>query len=430
LHSIDRDQEGTVTAALTNSPDDVLVGCLSEDNLPGDVDSLISFRAPALIDVRRHLHANPEISGREFETTSFIAARLVALGLRPQVMPRGNGLFCDIAGYPSTGDRLVAVRADIDALPIDDPKDVPYRATVSGACHACGHDVHTAVMLGAAEALVRLADLGLLPGRVRLLFQPAEETASGAAQVIEAGGLDGVSSVFALHCAPYIPAGFASIRTGAITAAADLIEVKLTGAGGHTSRPHLTSDLVYALGQIIVSVPALLSRRVDPRAGASLIWGAVHAGKAPNAIPADGSLCGFIRVIDREAWLDLPPIITQLIHDAAAGTDAKVDVIYTRGVPPVVNDHSAAAILRAAAMSAMGADHVLEADVSMGGEDFSFFTEKVPGAMMRLGVGSPSAASKFDLHQAEFDVDESAIEYGTRTMVHAVLNALVAPGLA
>ncbi len=425
LVPINRDQEDIVTAALTKVPDEVL-----EDPLPGDLDELITTRAPEMITLRRHLHAHPETSGREFETTAFIARELTAMGLTPRVMPRGNGLICDIEGYLGGRSRVIALRADIDALPMDDPKAVPYRSTVVGACHACGHDVHTAVVLGAARAILRLAELGLLPGGVRLLFQPAEETASGAAEVIAAGGLIGVSSIFALHCAPHLPAGSASIRSGAITAAADLVEIKLTGPGGHTSRPQLTADLVHALGRIIVDVPAMLSRRIDPRASASLIWGAAHAGRAPNAIPTEADLTGFVRVLSREAWLELPPIVTQLVREAVAGTGADVEIHYKRGVPPVINDLSATAILRGAAMSVLGVGGVLEADVSMGGEDFAYFTDQVPGAMIRLGVGVPGSDAKLDLHQSNFDVDERAIEFGTRTLVHAALNALLAPNLS
>jgi amidohydrolase len=372
-----------------------------------------------LVSVRRHIHANPELSGEEYGTAEYLAGRLAAIGLEPRFLPRGNGLICDIG----EGDRMVALRADLDALPLPDVKDVPYRSTVDGVCHACGHDVHSSVVLGAGLAAASLAEQGLLPGRIRLLLQPSEERfPSGASEVIDAGGLDGVSSIFALHCDPRLPAGLIGVRSGPLTAAADQLEVLLSGTGGHTARPHLTTDLVNALGRVLVDVPALLSRRVDARAGISLVFGAVHAGQAANAIPQEGHVRGTVRILDRNAWRELPELLEELVHAAVAGTGAKAQVVYTRGVPPVVNDRVATATITGGAAAALGSDRVAEAPVSMGGEDFAYYLEQVPGAMARLGVGRPG--EELDLHQGSFDVDERAIGYGVRVMVHTALAAL------
>jgi amidohydrolase len=397
------------------------------DPLPGQLDRWLASRGAELIGVRRHLHAHPELSGQEFETTALVARELEVAGLTPRVLPKGNGLICDIPGS-GDNDRVIALRADIDALPLPDTKDVPYRSTVDGACHACGHDVHTTVLLGTGLALARLAERGELPGRVRLVFQPSEEVIpSGAPEVIAAGGLRDVAAIFALHCAPQLPVGLVGVRSGPMTAAADMVDITLRGRGGHTARPHLTADLVHALGRVVVDVPSLLDRRVDPRAGVSMVFGAVHAGEAANAIPSVGRARATVRVLNRDAWHEVPALIAKLIDDVVASTGAEAEVVYHRGVPPVINDRHAAAVVTGAAGAALGADRVVEAEVSMGGEDFACYLEQVPGAMMRLGVGVPGAAVRGDIHQSSFDVDERAIGHGVRTMVHTALAALSNP---
>ncbi|MGH3649058.1 MAG: amidohydrolase [Micromonosporaceae bacterium] len=387
--------------------------------LPGLLDKWLASHGAELVSVRRHIHANPELSGEEHGTADYLAARLAAVGLEPRFLPKGNGVICDIG----SGDRVVAVRADLDALPLPDVKDVPYRSTVDGVCHACGHDVHATVALGTGLMVAQLAEQGQLPGRVRLLLQPSEERfPSGAPEVIAAGGLEDVSSIFAVHCDPRLPTGLVGVRSGPLTAAADQLEVRLTGSGGHTARPHLTTDLVNALGRVVVDVPAMLSRRIDPRAGVSLVFGAVHAGQAANAIPQEGVARATVRVLDRTAWQEVPELLEELVQAAIAGTGAEATVEYTRGVPPVVNDRMATATIAGSAAAALGGDRVVESPVSMGGEDFAWYLEQVPGAMARLGVGRPG--EELDLHQGSFDIDERAIGYGVRVMVHTALAAL------
>jgi amidohydrolase len=389
--------------------------------LPGQLDRWLAARGAELVAIRRHIHAHPEPSNAEFETAALVARELAVAGLSPQLLPKGNGLICDIG----EGDRVVAFRADLDALPLQDTKDVPYRSTVEKVAHACGHDVHTTVLLGLGLALAQLNEQGELPGRVRLIFQPAEEyVPSGAPEVIASGALKDVVAIYALHCYPQLPAGLVGVRSGPFTAAADTVRVRLTGPGGHTARPHLTADLVHALGRVIVDVPALLDRRVDPRAGVSMVWGAVKAGQAFNAIPGEGEVLGTVRILNREAWRDAPELISQLIHDVVAATGAKAEIQYNRGVPPVINDRMASAVIAGAAGAALGADRVVEAEISMGGEDFSFYLENVPGAMIRLGTGTPGSEVKYDLHTSNFDVDERCIGYGVRVMVHTALAAL------
>ncbi|MEV4414640.1 amidohydrolase [Catellatospora sp. NPDC049609] len=394
------------------------------DPLPGQLDRWLAARGADLVAVRRHIHAHPELSHQEFETAALVARELAAAGLQPRFLPRGNGVMCDIG----EGDRVIALRADLDALPLPDVKDVAYRSTVPNVTHACGHDVHTTVLLGVGLALAQLEQQGGIGGRVRLIFQPAEESInSGAPEMISAGALKDVAAIYALHCAPQLPVGIVGVRSGAITAACDAVEVRLSGKGGHTARPHLTADLVYALGRVVTEVPALLGRRVDPRAGLSMVFGAIHAGEASNAIPSEGSAKGTIRVLNRDAWREAPDLVTQLIKDVVDGTGAKADVRYTRGVPPVINDRMASAVIAGAAGAALGAERVVEAEISMGGEDFAFYLEHVPGAMIRLGTGIPGGAPGMDIHQSAFDIDERAIGYGVRTMVHTALAALASP---
>lgn len=390
------------------------------DPLPGQLDRWLASHREELVAVRRHLHAHPELSHQEFATAQLVAQELQVAGLQPRLLPNGNGVICDIG----EGDRVIALRADLDALPIQDVKDVDYCSTVPGVTHACGHDVHTTILLGVGLALAQLAADGELPGRVRLLFQPAEETTpSGAPEVIAAGALKDVAAIFGLHCAPLLATGMVGVRSGPFTAAADKVEVTLSGPGGHTARPHLTVDLVHALSRLVVDVPALLDRRIDPRAGVSMVFGAVHAGQAANAIPATGTARATVRVLNRDAWRTIPELVTALIHDVAGTTGATASVEYIRGVPPVINDRMATAVVAGAAGAALGADQVTEAEISMGGEDFAFYLEQVPGAMVRLGTGI-DGADPMDIHQASFDIDERAIGHGVRVMVHTALAGL------
>ncbi len=422
--SISADTEAAASEPLVSAPwPETPPGA---DPLPGQLDRWLAARGAELVAVRRHIHAHPELSGQEFETAGLVARELAGAGLSPRFLPKGNGVMCDVG----SGDRVVALRADLDALPLPDTKDVPYRSTIDGACHACGHDVHTTILLGTGLALAQLAELGELPGRVRLLFQPAEEVfPSGSPEVIAAGGLKDVSSVFGLHCAPQLPTGLVGVRTGALTAAADMVEIRVSGPGGHTARPHMTADLVYALSRAVVEVPSLLARRVDPRAGVSLMFGMLNAGTAANAIPIEGAAKGTVRVLSRDAWQELPDLVPSLIRDVISGSGAEVDITYTRGVPPVINDRMATAVVAGAAAAALGADRVVEAEVSMGGEDFAFYQEQVPGAMIRLGTGIRGSVENFDIHQSRFDVDERSIGYGIRVMVHAALAALATGSL-
>ena len=370
-----------------------------------------------VIDIRRQLHAHPELAYAEKRTTGLIVDTLERIGLEAQVLPAGTGAICDLG----TGDGpLIALRADIDALPIADQKHVPYRSTVEGCCHGCGHDAHTAILLGAAAELATRT----LPGRVRLIFQPAEETVpGGAVSVMSTGLLDGVDQIFALHCDPRIDTGTIGLRVGPITAACDQVDIEFSGPGGHTARPHLTADLVYALGLVVTELPGLLSRRVDPRGGVSVVWGSVDAGRAANAIPMKGTLRGTVRVLERDAWEHVGPLVNELVPQIVAPTGVTADVDYVRGVPPVDNTADAVDVQREAVIAALGAGGLADTEQSMGGEDFAWYLEKTPGALARLGVHNPGTPS-FDLHQGTFDIDEAALDVGVRYTVALAERAL------
>jgi amidohydrolase len=392
-------------------------------DLSAELDAFLAERADELVDFRRDLHAHPELGYGEHRATSRVAARLEAAGLRPVVLPKGTGLLADI-GDDGVGGPVVALRADLDALPIGDEKNVPYRSTVPNVCHACGHDVHTTVLLGTGLFLAGQAAAGALPGRVRLIFQPAEEVPGGALDVLAAGGIASVDRIFALHCDPRLDVGKVGIRTGPITAACDKIVVRVSGPGGHTARPHLTADLVYALGKIVTELPAALSRRVDPRSSLSLVWGRVSAGSAANAIPDDGVAEGTVRCLDDEAWHAAPDLLKALIDSVASAYGVLAELSYQRNVPPTVNEAVSAAMLSAAAQRVLGPGAVEPAPQSLGGEDFAWFLESIPGAYARLGTRTPGSTADFDLHQATFDVDERAIGVGVRVMAATALSAL------
>lgn len=396
-----------------------LPGTPARPELPGKLPD--HLRAE-LIAFRRDLHMHPELGHQEFRTTAAIKARLEKAGLRPQVLKSGTGLICDV-GARDGGRPMLALRADIDALPIPDTKThVAYRSTFPDRAHACGHDVHTAVVLGAGLVLADLDRQGLLPRPVRLLFQPAEEVLpGGATDAIESGVLDGVGKIIAVHCDPRVDAGKIGLRTGPITSACDRLEIELVGPGGHTARPHLTTDLVTAAARVAVDLPAVLSRRMDARSGMSITWGRIEAGHACNVIPMHAELSGTIRCLDINAWHEAPDQIHAAIDEIAAMHRADSEITYVRGVPPVVNDPMVTELLREAMAARLGKESVEDTEQSLGGEDFSWYLEHVPGAMARLGVHTPGASVKRDLHRGDFDVDESAIGVGVEFFTAAAL---------
>jgi amidohydrolase len=367
-----------------------------------------------LTQFRRDLHAHPELSHAEIRTTSRVAARLAAAGIRLRLLT-GTGLIADIG--PVDPAHRVALRADMDALPLAERTGMPFASQSGGICHACGHDVHVAAVLGAGLALQQHADTLAAQGLgVRLIFQPAEEvTPGGSLAVIEQGGLEGVDAIFSLHCDPTLDVGLVGLREGPITSATDSVTITLSGRGGHTSRPHLTQDLIYALGKVVTDVPGSLSRRVDPRSGVALVWGTVHSGSAENVIPSTGTVTGTLRMLDAQLWEGIGPLLEELVHAVVSPYAVSARIEHKRGAPPVVNDPVSVARLRAAAELMLGPQASTPTAQSLGGEDFAWYLQEVPGAMARLGTRTPGGRT-YDLHQGDLVVDERAVGIGARLL--------------
>ncbi|MER7301391.1 amidohydrolase [Nocardioides sp. NPDC127514] len=376
-----------------------------------------------LIDLRRDIHAHPELSWQEHRTTELVAERLEKAGWQVD-RPSATGLIADLGGGGKES-RIVALRGDMDALPVDDVTTDIWTSTVPGVAHACGHDVHTTALLGAGLALADLHRESPLPGGVRLLFQPAEEVMPGGAlHLMSLGALDDVERIFALHCDPTVDVGRVGIRSGALTSAADLIDVHLSGTGGHTSRPHLTGDLVFALAKVTTELPVILSRRMDPRAGVSVVWGKVTAGQIHNVIPAHGSVGGTVRILDSDAWSEVEHVVREVVAEIIAPYGVTAAVDYTRGVPPVSNDEESHQILVESVREVLGERGAVVSAQSLGGEDFGWYQEQVAGSMFRLGVRTPGGPT-YDLHQGDLRIDERAVGVGAKVLAAAAHRALV-----
>jgi amidohydrolase len=385
------------------------------------IQSVLARHLHDLVEFRRDIHAHPELSFREFRTTDRIVDRLTEAGLEPQRLER-TGVFCDVG----EGPLVLALRADIDALPLEDLTGGPFASTNPGVAHACGHDMHLSILVGAGlvlDELHRSLPHGL-GGRVRLIFQPAEEvTPGGALSVIRQGVLDGVPRIIALHCDPNIDVGRIGSRIGAITAAGDTVIVRLKGQGGHTSRPHLTQDLVYALGKIATDLPATLHRLIDPRHAISLVWGAIEAGHAPNVVPTEGSIMGTLRCLDVDGWNQVAEVLPKLVERTTEAFGVDVELEHRRGVPPVVNTEPEVALVDAAVREELGESSVQLTPQSMGGEDFAWYLTHCPGALVRLGTRTPGGHT-YDIHQSDFVADEDALGVGVRVLCATALKAI------
>lgn len=377
-----------------------------------------------LIAFRRDLHRHPELAWQEHRTTQRVADRLRVAGLEPRLL-EPTGLSVDVGDLRHPAAYRVGLRADIDALPLPERTGLPYASSVPGVSHACGHDMHATMLLGAALGLATqtgaLAEAGV---GVRLFFQPAEEVMPGGGPMLAASPLLAeLDRVFALHCDPRRDVGTVGLRVGAITGASDAITVRLSGPGGHTSRPHLTSDLTYALAKVVTDVPAALSRRMDPRAGVALVWGSIHAGQSPNVIPDHGEVSGTLRMLDADTWDGSADLVRSVITQVVAPYDVQCEIDYRQGVPPVVNSPSGIAACTWAVRHALGPQAVGTAEQSLGGEDFAWLLRVCEGALVRLGTRAPGGRT-YDLHQGDLIVSEDALRYGTRVLASIPFGAV------
>ncbi len=380
------------------------------------IKDLAESLAPTLIEIRRHLHSHPELSGHEQQTAAYVAGVLSSCGLQVKEGVGKVGVVGELRGNGSD-TRLLAIRTDMDALPIQERTGLDFASRHLGIMHACGHDVHTTVGLGTAMVLSQLRDA--LPGCIRFLFQPAEEIAQGAAWMVKDGVMEGVSGIFSVHVFPSIAAGVVGIRYGVLTAAADDLEILIQGESGHGARPHEAIDAIWIAAQVITALQQAISRTHNPLRPVVLTIGQIKGGRAPNVIADQVRLLGTVRSLHPETSLELPAWVEQVVGGICQTYGAKYEIQYRCGVPSVVNDFRLTRILEMAATEAWGAEQVhLIQEPSLGAEDFSVYLQHAPGSMFRLGVGNHNRPN-YPLHHPQFEVDESAIVTGVVTMAYA-----------
>lgn len=372
--------------------------------------------APRLIEIRRHLHSHPELSGQEYQTAAYVAGVLSSCGLHVQELVGKTGVMGHLSG-DGTDSRLLGVRADMDALPIQERTGLEFASHQPGIMHACGHDVHTTVGLGTAMILSQLGQP--LPGTIRFLFQPAEETAQGASWMIRDGVMEDIDAILATHVFPTIPGGSIGIRYGALTAAADDLEIIIMGESGHGARPHEAIDAIWIASQVITSLQQAISRTQNPLRPVVLTIGQINGGRAPNVIADQVRLLGTVRSLHPETSAALPAWIESIVANVCQTYGAKYEMNYRHGVPSVQNDPYLTKIVEDAAQEAWGSDRVqLLMEPSLGAEDFSLYLNHAPGTMFRLGVGFADR-SNYPLHHPQFHVDETSIVTGVVTMAYA-----------
>jgi amidohydrolase len=379
------------------------------------IKTLSAAYKDSFIDIRHQIHSNPELSYKEFETSSFIQSKLAEWGI-PYTVMATTGVVGIIEGK-NPQERIVALRADIDALPITEENDVPYKSKNIGVMHACGHDVHTTCLLGAAKILNELKDEWT--GTVKLIFQPGEEkNPGGASLLIKAGVLENPApqKIFALHVHNILQVGQFSFRGGMVMASSDEIYITIKAKGGHAAAPHLTADTILIASQLVVSLQQIVSRNNSPFNPTVLSITSIQGGNATNIIPSEVKLMGTFRAMNEE-WRykghELIKTQTELLVKALGGeADIKIDV----GYPFVKNDEALSNAARTLAEEFAGADKVSETELRMGAEDFAYYSQLIPACFYRLGVGNVAKGITIGVHTPTFNVDEDAIEHGVGMM--------------
>ncbi|MEM8611374.1 MAG: M20 family metallopeptidase [Cyanobacteria bacterium P01_H01_bin.105] len=374
---------------------------------------------PRLLEIRRHIHAHPELSGQEYQTAAYVAGVMSSSGLHVKEMVGKTGVVASLEGTGQISE-ILAVRTDMDALPIPEQVDLPFVSKNRGIMHACGHDVHTTVGLGAAMVLAELAEQERFAGTTRFLFQPAEETVQGAKWMIADDVLVDVAAIFGVHVFPTIQAGKVGLRRGALTAAADDLEIVIIGESGHGARPHEAIDAIWVASQVMTTLQQSISRRLNPLHPAVVTIGKISGGKAANVIADRVIMQGTVRSLQPDIYEKLPTWIEEIVAGVCATHGAKYELNYKRRVASVINTDHLVQIVANAAQNALGESCVeWLAEPSMGSEDFALYTEQVPGTMFRLGVGFKDRYNH-PLHHPKFEVDEDAIATGVLTMATSV----------
>jgi len=369
-----------------------------------------------MIEVRRDLHAHPETAFQEVRTSGFVAARLRALGLDPRTGVARTGVIADIRG---TAERTLLLRADMDALPIQEENEVSYRSQNDGAMHACGHDCHTSILLAVAKRLAR--DATTLPGTVRLCFQPAEESGGGASAMIRDGALGPPRPEMALglHVWQDLDLGKVGVTPGPFMAAVDEFTVKVWGKGAHAAMPHEGRDPIVCLAHVVTALQSIASRQADPFKEVVVSVTQIKAGTAFNIIPESAWMNGTVRVFDTALWEELPARFERVVHGVAAAFDCRAEIDYHRAHRPTVNDPKVAAVVREAASEVVGEANVIDDIRTMGGEDFSEFLHHAPGCFFAVGSRNPGKGLIYGHHHPRFDVDEGSLEIGAEVMLRA-----------
>lgn len=381
-----------------------------------------------ITDIRRHLHAHPELSFQEFETANYIAEVLEAMGVPYQAGVAGTGIVATIKGNDPES-RTVALRADIDALPITEANDVSYKSQNVGVMHACGHDVHTSSLLGTAAILNKFKDD--FEGTVRLIFQPGEEKIPGGASLmIKEGVLENPTpaNIIGQHVMPFIPAGKVGFRSGKYMASADELYVKVVGKGGHGAMPDKNIDPVLITSHIIVALQQLISRMGDPRIPSVLSFGRVQANGATNIIPDEVNLEGTFRTLNEEWRASAHEKMKRMAEMMAESMGGKCEFEIRKGYPFLVNEPELTEKMRSAAIDFLGQENVEELDIWMAAEDFAYYSQEIDACFYRLGVRNEEKGITSSVHTPTFDIDESALETGMGLMAWLTLCNLGASG--
>jgi amidohydrolase len=373
---------------------------------------------PRLSVIRRHIHQNPELSGQEVATTAYLSKQLAMAGVPHRVGSGKRGVITETAESVPGDGPVIAMRADIDALPIQEANEVPYRSKIKGVMHACGHDAHSAMLLGTTLALHRV---GPFPVRWRSIFQPSEEAGRGALEMVKAGALDGVDAIVALHVDPNFEVGKIAITSGPRTAFCHDFTIRIEGRGGHGARPHLTVDPIAIAAHLITLIYQAIPRQTDPRQPVVVTIGTVHAGQASNVIPDTAMLEGTIRTLTSETAAETRKTLERLCGAVAHGFGAKIALDFAELLPGMVNDRKLSSLIVEVATRMLGSKNVLTAELpSMGAEDFADYLTVVPGCM--IGLGAKRARQKTTpLHTATFDIDEAALPIGTHVFANVLL---------